>query len=208
MPNRHSRPTFSWWQTLLLLGGVITIFVIWQSLNTPGNLSSDLAVRTTTFAGGLTIGDVLPTLTPDTSVPLRQLIFPAANIVAPIVEAVRAGDSWEVRYLGQSVGHLAGTSWLDGLGGNIVLAGHVEDAEGKPGPFANLSQAKTGDTLILRDGQREIVYRVVTIAHAAPDEMQYVAQNGRHLLTLITCSDWDSKAATYHSRLVVIATQL
>ena len=203
--RRRGRTGFSWWQLLLLLVGVIAIFSIWQRVETPGSTAFDLVAGTPTLPVRLTRADVLPTPTPDASVPLRQVIFPAAHTVSPIIEAIRAGDSWEVRYLGDSVGHLAGTSWLDDPGGNIVLAGHIEDAEGKPGPFAYLSQAKTGDLVILREGEREIVYRVVTVARAQPDEIHYVAQDGRRRLTLITCADWDYKAGTYRTREVVVA---
>ena len=110
-----------------------------------------------------------------------------------------------MRYLGSSVGHLAGTSWLTDAGGNIVLAGHIEDAQGEPGPFAHLSEFKIGDLIILKEDNRLTNYRVVKVAHAAPNEMQYVNQDGRRRLTLITCSDWDSRTASYLTRLVVVA---
>ncbi len=148
---------------------------------------------------------MLPTLTPVPGAPIRQIIFASAHIDAPIVPAVRNGASWEVRYLGDSVGHLQGTSWLNDPGGNIVLAGHVEDAKGQPGPFAQLGQSAPGDVVILREGNKENLYRVVSVEQAAPDDMRYVAQDGRRRLTLITCTDYDLKDGVYQKRLVVIA---
>lgn len=203
--RRRTKTAFSWWKTLLLLGGVIAIFSIWQSLETPANIAFGLVAGTPTLPVRLTRVDVLPTLTPNANVPVRQLIIPAIQMSAPIVEAYRIGDSWEVRNLGNSVGHLVGTSWLDDPGGNIALAGHIDDADGKPGPFAVLSQAKVGDLVILREGQREIIYHVLMLAQAAPEDIQFVVQDGRRRLTLITCSDWDVKTANYLKRLVVVA---
>lgn len=203
--RRRRRTIFPWWQTLLLIGGVVVIFAISQNVNTAINMAFGRVIGTPTLPDHLTHADVLPTLTPDVRAPLRRIIFPATGTIAPIVEAMRAGDSWEMRYLGNSVGHLAGTSWLADPGGNIALAGHIENAQGEPGPFAHLSQAKIGDVLILQEGQRLIYYRVTTVVRTASDDIQYVNQDGHHRVTLITCSDWDASTASYLSRLVVIA---
>ncbi|MHB8752654.1 MAG: sortase [Aggregatilineales bacterium] len=203
--RRRRRTIFPWWQTLLLIGAVVIIFAISQNVNIPKNAASGRVMGAPTLPDHLTRADVLPTLTPDTRAPLRRIIFPATGTIAPIVEAMRAGDSWEMRYLGNSVGHLAGTSWLDDPGGNIALAGHIEDAQGEPGPFAHLSQAKIGDVVILQEGQRLIYYRVTTVVRAASDDIRYVSQDGHHRVTLITCADWDASTARYLSRLVVVA---
>ena len=85
----------------------------------------------------------------------------------------------ETRHLQDAVGHLSGTSWLDDFGGNIVLAGHVENASGEPGPFAHLFTAHLNARVVLRDGTRGEHYRVTAIETAAPNALQYVAQDGR-----------------------------
>lgn len=193
---------------LLLLVGVVFIFGAWQQF-----MGSNRAPLEPTSPGGktptiperLTSRDVLPTLTPVPNAPIRQIIFAGAHIDAPIVPAVRNGPSWEVRYLGDSVGHLEGTGWLNTPGGNIVLAGHVEDAKGQPGPFAQLALSTPGDVVILREGNKENLYRVVAVNQAAPDDMRYVAQDGHRRLTLITCIDYDFKDGIYQKRLVVVA---
>jgi LPXTG-site transpeptidase (sortase) family protein len=154
---------------------------------------------------GLTRRDVLPTPTIDLSAPMRLITFPSASMSAPIIPAGRVQGSWETRHLGDSVGHLVGTSWLDDPGGNIVLAGHVESYTGAPGPFAYLFEAEVGDLVILREGTREEHYRVTAIEQANPYDIRYVAQDGRDRLTLITCTDWDYKQKTYLGRMVVIA---
>lgn len=153
----------------------------------------------------LTRRDFLPTPTPDNSVPPRLIAFPGASMSTPIIPAGRVKGTWETRHLGDSVGHLVGTAWLDGPGGNIVLAGHVESFTGAPGPFAHLFEAKIGDVIILREGVREEHYRVTEIEQVDPYDVTWVAQDGRSRLTLITCTDWDYKNQTYLGRLVVVA---
>jgi len=154
---------------------------------------------------GLTRRDVLPTPTPDVTAPVRIITFPGASMSAPIIPAGRVQGTWETRHLGESVGHLVGTSWLDDPGGNIVLAGHVESATGAPGPFAHLFEAAVGDLVILREGTREVHYRVTIREEAAPTDIGFVAQDGQPRLTLITCTDWDNERATYLGRLIVVA---
>jgi LPXTG-site transpeptidase (sortase) family protein len=153
----------------------------------------------------LTRLDVLPTPTVDMTVPVRMITFPAVSMSAPVIPAGRVQGTWETRHLGDSVGHLVGTSWLDDPGGNIVLAGHVESNTGAPGPFAYLFEAKVGDLVILREGTREEHYRVTSIKRVDPYDVSYVAQDGRKRITMITCTDWDYEQQTYLGRLVVIA---
>ncbi len=160
---------------------------------------------TPTMPERLTQRDVLPTPTADLSLPPRTITFPGALLTSRVIEAVRTQTSWETRYLGDSVGHLQHTSWLGGAGGNIVLAGHVETAFGEPGPFAYLFEAEIGDQVILREGELERVYRVVSIEQAAPDDISYVAQDGEERLTLITCTDWNYSDQTYLGRFIVVA---
>lgn len=153
----------------------------------------------------LTRDDVLPTPTDDPQAPARVIAFPGASMSAPIVPAGRNGGTWETRHLGDYVGHLVGTSWFDDPGGNIVLAGHVENASGAPGPFAHLFEADPGDMVVLREGEREERFTVTIIEEAEPDEVRYLAQDGRRRVTLVTCTEWDVESKTYQGRLIVVA---
>jgi LPXTG-site transpeptidase (sortase) family protein len=185
---------------------VVLVVVAWRLTD----LASDSSTGATTTRmrpapTALSMRDVLPTPTPDFTIPARLIMFPGASMSAPIIPAGRVGGTWETRHLGDSVGHLIGTSWLDGPGNNIVLAGHVETPTGEPGPFAHLFEAKEGDLVILREGDTEVHYRVTAIEEVGPYDVGYVAQTGNPRLTLITCTDWDYKQATYLGRLVVIA---
>lgn len=209
--SRRPRRRFSFWQLLVLGIGVVLIVVAWDQLSrnmdaldgaAPAGLEAGL---TPTLPRNLTGRDVLPTPTRNLNAPPRAIVFPAAALTSPIVESIRTADSWETRYLGHNVGHLEGTAWLHGPGTNIVLAGHVEDQNGAPGPFAYLFGAELGDLVILQEGAQQVVYRVTAIEQAEPTEMQYVAQNGSPRLTLITCTNWDYGEGTYLGRLIVVA---
>ena len=145
-----------------------------------------------------------PALVSNTS---RQLVWPSGK-TAPIVESYRAGNSWSVDNLGSAIGHLEGTSWLDDAGGNIVLIGHVNDVNGRQGPFGNLYQAQSGDVFTLQDGARRVIYHVTTVSYVAPDAMQVISPDGQRRITLITCSDWGAasgESMSFRKRLVVVA---
>ncbi|MBN1680857.1 MAG: sortase [Anaerolineae bacterium] len=204
MNRRRSRLTF---RTFIMLSIelVVLVFAASRLRGTLFPASEKTEPTPTVTPGGLTSNDVLPTPTPDQNTPARLIVFPGASMSAPIIPAGRVGGTWETRHLGGSVGHLVGTSWLDDAGGNIVLAGHVESATGAPGPFAHLFDAQLDDMIILREGVREVYYKVTTIETAAPDDISYVAQDGQSRLTLITCTDWDYERQVYNGRLVVVA---
>ncbi len=187
----------------------VLVLAIWRLYDVfaPQTDTTDLAAQNQgrPVATALSPRDVLPTPTPDFTIPARLITFPSASMSAPIIPAGRIGGTWETRHLGDSVGHLVGTSWFDGPGSNIVLAGHVESHTGDPGPFAHLFQAQEDDLVILREGSREMRYRVTAIEYADPYDISYVAQTGAPRLTLITCTDWDYKENAYLGRLIVIA---
>jgi sortase A len=185
---------------MVLVGWRLSVYVF--ETNRSASISTD-SIRPAPTA--LSTRDVLPTPTPDFTIPARLITFPGASMSAPIIPAGRVGGTWETRHLGDSVGHLVGTSWLDGPGNNIVLAGHVENYTGDPGPFAHLFEAHEGDLVILREGTTEAHYRVVSIEHVDPYDVSYVAQSGKPRLTLITCTNWDFEQNTYLGRLVVVA---
>jgi LPXTG-site transpeptidase (sortase) family protein len=148
---------------------------------------------------------VLPTPTIDPLDVPRTISFAGARTTARIINAARTAESWETRYLGDSVGHLEGTAWFDDPGGNIVLAGHVTDYLGRTGPFAYLFEAEIGDEITLTEGDVRHAYRVTAVEHANPEDVFYVAQDGVPRLTLITCDDWDNETQTYNQRVVLIA---
>jgi LPXTG-site transpeptidase (sortase) family protein len=194
---------------MLSLEVLVLAFAVWRlaatALPDHGQPAGTRVVVNPTMPASLTSRDVLPTPTPDNSLPPRLIAFPGAQMSAPVISAGRVGGTWETRHLGDSVGHLVGTSWMGEAGGNIVLAGHVESATGAPGPFAHLFEAQLGDLVVLRDGTQEERYQVTLIQEVDPNDVSWLAQDGRPRVTMITCMDWDQKQKTYDGRLVVVA---
>ncbi len=214
--QRPNRLHLRWWQLALMALGVVLIVQGWNALRPSGRPSEEVPLPeqavapdnpdvTPTLPDNLTRRDVLPTPTVDPNAIPRSITFPGALLTSRVINAARTVTSWETRYLGSSVGHLEGTSWIGGSGGNIVMAGHVTTELGEPGPFAYLFEAQIGDDVILTDGNTQYHYYVASIERVPPDAIGYVAQDGRPRLTLITCDDWDYSAQRYNSRLVVVA---
>lgn len=192
---------------MLTVEVIVLGFAIWRLSVAllPGGSSPASTISPTGSPPPTALRDTLPTPTPDTSIPPRLIAFPGASMSAPIIPAGRVEGTWETRHLGDSVGHLVGTSWIDGDGGNVVLAGHVENYAGAPGPFAHLFEAELGDMVILSDGVHEERYQVTKIERVDPYDVSWVAQDGEKRVTMITCTDWDWNEDTYMGRLIVIA---
>lgn len=190
---------------------IVLGFAIWRLsvvLLPSGGTSDSVDVTANQTLVPTPVRDTLPTPTPDASVLPRLIAFPGASMSAPIIPAGRVQGTWETRHLGDSVGHLVGTSWFDSAGGNIVLAGHVENYAGAPGPFAHLFEAKVGDLVILSEGNHEERYQVTQIEQVDPYDISWVAQDGQRRVTMITCTEWDWEEETYLGRLIVIAEPL
>jgi hypothetical protein len=100
---------------------MVLLLVIWRlsGINWPGG-KEPTAQHGTPIPPVLTSSDVLPTPTLDPVSSMRMITFPRISAGAPIIPAQLSNGTWETRHLGGSVGHLAGTSWLDDPGGNIV----------------------------------------------------------------------------------------
>lgn len=212
MSSPYQRRTgfrLAWWQLVLLTGGIVVIVFGWLQLGPQSETTDQSATLvpglTPTSPPSLTQQDVLPTPTIDPQAIPRSITFPGAITTSRIINASRTATSWETRYLGDAVGHLQGTSWIGGAGGNIVLAGHVTNERGEPGPFAYLFEAEIGDDVILTDGEEIHHFAVAAIEEVDPAAVEYVAQDGAPRLTLITCDDWDNETGNYNQRLILIA---
>lgn len=195
---------------ILIVAAIVLIVFGWQRLSAPTAPVLPLPTATgpaitPTLPDHLTSADVLPTPTIDPQAIPRFITFAGARTTARIINAARTTESWETRYLGDSVGHLEGTAWIDDPQGNVVLAGHVTDYLGRPGPFAYVFEALPGDEITISEGDRQVNYRVTRVERADPEDVGYVAQDGTPRLTLITCDEWDYQTQTYASRLVLIA---
>ncbi len=133
-----------------------------------------------------------------------RIIAPTAGINAEVIESYLSEQSWDVTDLGIHAGHLQGTSWID-RPGNVVLAGHVEMADGSTGVFANINELEIGDPLVLRQNGVEYVYNVTEKMSVQPNDLSVLYPTSDSRLTLITCSNYSFLQDVYQERLVVIA---
>lgn len=115
---------------------------------------------------------------------MSVLTVPSADIMVPVYH----GTSDEA--LSQGAGHLMGTSLpVGGAGSHCVVAGHT----GLPSVkiFDKLDTVSVGDYLYLETMGESLCYRVVEREVVEPDQTDsLVMQEGRDLLTLVTCTPY------------------
>ncbi len=97
---------------------------------------------------------------------------------------------------------------IPGENGNVVMAGHLDRADGSPAAFWNLAELKTGDEVIVYDSIQTAYHYTVTDQQSYPYNKAPLDQIfGFDLvsqLNLITCrGNWDRNRQTYSQRLVV-----
>lgn len=137
-----------------------------------------------------------------------EIFIPSAGIIAPITQVYLDGVSWDVTRLGNNVGHLQGTSWLDDQPGNIVLSGHVELSDGRQGIFANLNSLQVGQVITLSRGSEQWNYMIVSVETVQPDDLTPLYPSDQARLTLITCDGYNFFTDRYQVRTVVVADRI
>lgn len=135
------------------------------------------------------------------------IFIPRAGIYSRVIESYLNGFSWDVSQLRTNVGHLEGTPWLD-QPGNVVLSGHVELANGRPGVFANLDELATDDIIVLTSSGEEYRFIITTVYSTVPNDLQPLMPTTEDRLTLITCDSYDFFSNSYLERTIVIAERL
>lgn len=142
-----------------------------------------------------------------TNEPEVTLVIPNANVATQITHIFISGDSWNVSQLGRRAGHLSGTAWLNQTG-NIVLAGHVEMADGSPGIFAHIKDLRPGNELLIMQSGETRVYRVDAVRRVKPDDLSVLYPSPGDKLTLITCDSYDFLSNIYLDRIVVVSSRI
>jgi LPXTG-site transpeptidase (sortase) family protein len=202
MRNRRSNTKSRWIAAPVIIVGAVITFLISQhrqSVLLPSQIPAPTFDLQSTIIASPTTKSVI----------FSQLWITSdrAKLTAPIRDLYYAANGdWDVSLLGLYAGHLEGTPAI-GLGGNYVLAGHVELKDGKQGPFAELQSLQIGDKLTIHnvDSQKPFVvqYVVTEIKHVQPNDVEVVRNHGYEELTLITCESYDFASNTYNSRLVI-----
>lgn len=124
--------------------------------------------------------------------PLRFAI-PSLGLDSPVKEVFVVDGVWEVAEY--AVGYHHGSA-LPGNIGNMVVSGH---AGLRGAVFRDLGRLKAGDEVIVENGGWRYVYRVRTAVNVWPTQVEVMDPTPTAVLTLITCTNWDTQ------RLVVIA---
>lgn len=124
--------------------------------------------------------------------PLRFAI-PGLGLDSPVDEVFVVDGVWEVAEY--AVGYHHGSA-LPGNIGNMVVSGH---AGLRGAVFRDLGRLKAGDEVVVETGGWRYVYRVRTSVNVWPTQVEVMDPTPTAVLTMITCTNWDTQ------RLVVIA---
>lgn len=142
---------------------------------------------------------------PATDEPAR-LTIPSINMNVVIKTFPLAGGTWAIDPYEPLVGHLQGTSWING-NGNVGLAGHSVYPDGRAGIFNSLYGVNIGDEIIVQDDGIVRRYQVSDIRVVDYRDISVVYPSAGNRVTLITCDipSFEEQTGLYGERLVVIA---
>lgn len=131
------------------------------------------------------------------------LEIPSLGVQMPIVGVPQSGSQWDVSWLGNDAGWLNGTAFPT-YSGNSVLAGHVTNADGTPGPFAHLNGLWWGDQVIVHAWGAQYIYEVRSVLVVTPEAVSSViTHKNLPWVTLLTCRGYDEASNSYNYRVAV-----
>lgn len=123
----------------------------------------------------------------------HRLIMPTIDVDTPVIEVFIDNGVWQVAEYAAGYHH---GSALPGRAGNTVMAGH---AGMRGGVFRDLGQLRIGDEIRVAAGGWEYIYQVREVKNVWPTQVEVMNPTPTPVLTLITCTAWDTQ------RLVVVA---
>ncbi|HMQ34320.1 MAG TPA: sortase [Chloroflexaceae bacterium] len=123
----------------------------------------------------------------------RRLAMPSIGAGMQVYEIYVVEGEWQVAEYAAGFHH--GTA-LPGMVGNSVISGH---AGLRGAVFKDLYRLRPGDDLIVETDGWRYVYRVRSSLSVWPHQVEVMDQTPSPVLTLITCTNWDTQ------RLVVVA---
>lgn len=123
----------------------------------------------------------------------QRLIMTSIGVDTPIKEVFVVDGAWQVADYAAGYHH---GSALPGNTGNTVLSGH---AGLRGGVFRDLALLRPGDDVQIETGGWSYIYRVRTQRAVWPTQVEVMNPTSTPVLTLITCTNWDTQ------RLIVVA---
>lgn len=134
------------------------------------------------------------------------LEIPSLKVQANIVGVPQSENTWDVKWLGQDAGWLNGTAFPT-WEGNSVITAHVTNADGLPGPFANLKNLKYGEQIIFHLLDQQYVFEIRNKRLVRPETTAFAFEHleDHSYLTLITCQGYDPATDSYRQRRLIRA---
>jgi LPXTG-site transpeptidase (sortase) family protein len=134
------------------------------------------------------------------------LEIPRLNVRAAILGVPQNADgTWDVTWLNADAGWLNGTAY-PGWQGNAVIAAHVYNADGEPGPFFGIANLTWGDVIRIHDNSIVSEFAVREELQAEPwDIGAMLLHKTSPWLTLMTCRGYDEAHNGYRYRILVRA---
>lgn len=123
----------------------------------------------------------------------NRMRIPALNLDTPVIEVTVVDGVWQVA--DYAAGYHRGSAYPGDVG-NSVLAGH---AGLRGAVFRDLGKLKPGDDIVVETAGWQYGYRVRELQQVLPHQVEVMAPTPTAVLTLITCTAWDTQ------RLIVVA---
>ena len=167
--------------------------------------SDDPDLPDTGFAPGRTT--VLPIQPPQrgyANLGELTLEIPSLDVSSPILGVPQFEDGWDVTWLSNQVGYLAGTAFPT-WSGNTALTAHVNLSDGTSGPFARINELRWGDEITVHAFGQRYTYEVRRIKYVKPDDPSVLSHEDLDWVTLITCRGYDPGQDSYLWRVAVQA---
>ena len=125
------------------------------------------------------------------------LEIPKIGVSMPIVGVPQSENGWDVTWLGNSAGYLAGSA-LPTWAGNTVITAHVWDAYNQPGIFSELKTLKYGDQVQIQAWGMTYTYEVRESKLVTVKNVGAAFQSEEYdWLTLVTCEFYNPFTGDY-----------
>ena len=126
-----------------------------------------------------------------------ELVIPKLGVEMPIVGVPKTDAGWDVTWLGESAGYLAGSAFPT-WAGNTVLTGHVWDSYNRPGAFSQIKSLSYGDQVQIHAWGLIYAYEVRESKLVTSKNVDIVLQSEEYdWVTLVTCEFYNPFTGNY-----------